>query len=60
MPKKAMTELSGSLGDVPEGTNVEFYKDDNHIFFRMGRRMLISRMLSGQFPNYEAVLPKGQ
>src|SRR5262249_53425363 len=37
----------------------EFYKDENHIFFRMGRRLLISRMLSGQFPNYEAVLPKG-
>ena len=59
VPKKAMTELSRLLADMPEGTNVEFYKDDNHIFFRMGRRMLISRMLSGQFPNYEAVLPKG-
>jgi len=59
VPKKAMTELSRLLGDMPEGTNVEFYKDENHIFFRMGRRLLISRMLSGQFPNYEAVLPKG-
>ena len=59
VPKKAMTELSRLLGDMPEGANVEFYKDDNHIFFRTGRRLLISRMLSGQFPNYEAVLPKG-
>ncbi len=59
VPKKAMTELSRLLGEVPEGANVEFYKDENHIFFRMGRRLLISRMLSGQFPNYEAVLPKG-
>jgi DNA polymerase-3 subunit beta len=59
VPKKAMTELSRLLGDVPEGTNVEFNKDDNHIFFRAGQRVLISRMLSGQFPNYEAVLPKG-
>jgi DNA polymerase III subunit beta len=58
VPKKAMTELSRLLGDMPEGTNIDFYKDENHIFFRMGRRMLISRMLSGQFPNYEAVLPK--
>jgi len=58
VPKKAMTELSRLLGDVPEGSSVEFYKDENHIFFRMGRRLLISRMLSGQFPNYEAVLPK--
>jgi len=51
--------LSRLLGEVPEGVNVEFCKDENHIFFRMGRRLLISRMLSGQFPNYEAVLPKG-
>ncbi len=59
MPKKAMTELSKMLAEVPEGSMVEFNKDDNHLFFRMGSRILISRMLSGQFPNYEAVLPKG-
>ena len=59
VPKKAMAELSRLLGDMPEGASVEFYKDENHIFFRMGSRILISRMLSGQFPNYEAVLPKG-
>jgi len=58
IPKKAMTELSKLLGEVDEGTTVEFSKDDNHLFFNMGRRLLISRMLSGQFPNYEAVLPK--
>ena len=59
VPKKAMTELSRLLGDMPDGAHVEFFKDENHIFFRTGHRMLISRMLSGQFPNYEAVLPKG-
>jgi DNA polymerase-3 subunit beta len=58
VPKKAMTELGRLLGELPAGDGVEFYKDENHIFFRMGRRLLISRMLSGQFPNYEAVLPK--
>ncbi len=59
IPKKAMTELSKLLGEVAEGPAVDFCKDDNHLFFRMGQRLLISRMLSGQFPNYEAVLPKG-
>jgi DNA polymerase-3 subunit beta len=59
VPKKAMTELSRLLGEAAEGASVDFYKDDNHIFFKMGPRILISRMLSGQFPNYEAVLPKG-
>ena len=59
VPKKAMVELSRLLGDVPEGAGIEFAKDDNHLFFQIGSRLLISRMLSGQFPNYEAVIPKG-
>jgi DNA polymerase-3 subunit beta len=28
------------------------------LFFRIGPRLLTSRQLTGQFPNYEAVLPK--
>ena len=59
VPKKAMTELSRLLGDVEEGASIQFAKDDNHLFFQIGTRLLISRMLSGQFPNYEAVMPKG-
>jgi DNA polymerase-3 subunit beta len=59
VPKKAMTELARLLADVEEGSSIEFAKDDNHLFFQIGPRLLISRMLSGQFPNYEAVMPKG-
>lgn|SRR5579885_555336 len=58
VPRKAMTELSRLLADSPEGAGIEFGKDDNHLFFKIGSRLLISRMLTGQFPNYEAVLPK--
>jgi len=32
--------------------------DENHIYFEIGTRLLISRMLYGQFPNYEMVMPK--
>ena len=28
------------------------------LFFRIGNRLLTSRQLTGQFPNFEAVLPK--
>ena len=28
------------------------------LFFRVGGRVLTSRKLTGQFPNYEAVLPR--
>lgn len=59
VPRKAMTELTKLLGDSADGTGIEFGKDDNHLFFKIGNRLLISRMLTGQFPNYDAVLPKG-
>ncbi len=32
--------------------------DENHIYCEVGPRLLISRMLYGQFPNYEMVIPK--
>ena len=57
VPKKAMDELK-SLLDSTDAEEVEFAKDDSTLFFRIGPRLLTSRQLTGQFPNYEAVLPK--
>ncbi len=37
---------------------IDFAKDESTLFFRVGTRLLTSRQLTGQFPNYEAVLPK--
>lgn len=59
VPRKAMAELVRLLGESKENAGIEFGKDDNHLFFKVGGRLLVCRMLSGQFPNYEAVLPKG-
>jgi DNA polymerase-3 subunit beta len=56
IPKKTLTELVKLSSETEE--TVEFGKDENHLFFRFGKRLLVSRMLSGQFPNYEMVLPK--
>jgi len=57
VPKKAMNELRVLL-DATDSDHVEFAKDDSTLFFRIGLRLLTSRQLTGQFPNYEAVLPK--
>ncbi len=57
VPKKAMDELK-SLLDSTEAEAIDFAKDDSTLFFRIGPRLLTSRQLTGQFPNYEAVLPK--
>jgi len=35
-----------------------FSGDDNHLFFQIGHRLLITRKLTGNFPDYERVLPK--
>src|SRR5438477_937117 len=57
VPKKAMDELK-SLLDSTEVETIEFAKDESTLYFRIGPRLLTSRQLTGQFPNYEAVLPK--
>jgi DNA polymerase-3 subunit beta len=57
VPKKAMAELS-TLLSVSDTPAVEFAKDESTLFFRVGGRLLTSRQLTGQFPNFEAVLPR--
>lgn len=57
VPKKAMNELRILL-DATDAEHIEFAKDESTLFFRIGQRLLTSRQLTGQFPNYEAVLPK--
>ncbi len=47
----------GELRKFEEET-VEFDFDENNLFFRAGRRTLISRIIESKFPNYQAVIPK--
>lgn len=56
IPKKTLAELFKLLADGVE--EVQFGSDENHLFFKIGKRLLISRILAGQFPNYEMVLPR--
>jgi DNA polymerase III subunit beta len=57
VPKKAMAELSMLLNSTDVDT-VDFARDESTLFFRIGGRLLTSRQLTGQFPNFEAVLPR--
>ena len=56
IPKKALLELVKLTRDA--GGDVAFGEDQNHIYFESDGRLLITRKLSGQFPNYEMVMPK--
>jgi DNA polymerase-3 subunit beta len=58
IPKKAMDEVEKLSSAAGSGAHIEFAKDESHLFFQVGHRLLISRILTGQFPNYEAVLPR--
>ncbi len=39
--------------------DITYERGENHMFFEVGGRTLISRMIDGQFPAYERVIPKG-
>ena len=56
LPKKTLLELGKLL--VDGDGDVLFETGENHLFFDVGGRMLISRMIDGQFPAYERVIPK--
>jgi DNA polymerase-3 subunit beta len=59
LPRKAMNELLKLAAETPDkDAGVEFAADENHLFFRLGSRLLISRKLTGNFPDFERVLPK--
>src|SRR5919205_3957432 len=56
IPRKTLAELT-KLTASYEG-EISLGADENHIYFEAGPRLLISRTLTGQFPNYEMVMPK--
>jgi DNA polymerase III subunit beta len=58
VPKKAMDEVEKLSGAAESDAHFDFAKDESHLFFQVDHRLLISRILTGQFPNYEAVLPR--
>jgi len=51
--KKTLSEIR----KLEDGA-VEFDLDDNNLFFKVGPRTLISRIIESKFPNYQAVIPK--
>lgn len=56
IPKKALMELVKISRDAK--SDISFGEDANHIYFEVNGRLLITRKLSGNFPNYEMVIPK--
>jgi DNA polymerase-3 subunit beta len=55
VPTKAIQELGRNLGD--EG-DANFYFKENQIQINLGAVTIISRLIEGEYPNYEQVIPK--
>jgi len=58
VPKKAMAEIVKLADESGADSKLVFAGDENHLFFQFGERLLITRKLTGNFPDYEKVLPK--
>jgi len=58
VPKKALGELIKLADDADQDARANFSGDDNHLFFEVGHRLLITRKLTGNFPDFERALPK--
>ena len=56
LPRKTLLELGRLLAEG-EG-DIRYEAGENHLFFDIGGRLLISRMIDGQFPAFERVIPK--
>ena len=56
LPRKTLLELARLLAEG-DG-DVRYERGENHLFFEIGGRLLISRMIDGQFPAFERVIPK--
>lgn len=55
IPGKTLTEVSRILEDSEEIVNITF--TPNHILFNLGNTKIISRLLEGEFINYNSIIP---
>ena len=56
LPRKTLLELGRLLAEG-DG-DIHYERGENHLFFDIGGRLLISRMIDGQFPAFERVIPR--
>ncbi len=55
IPKKALAEIR----DLGEPETMSFAQDEHHLYFKIEHRVLATRVIEGQFPAYEKVIPEG-
>lgn len=57
VPARAMRELGRILSDSEETVEISITQNRNQVLFRVGNVELMSRLIEGQFPPYERIMP---
>ncbi len=57
VPERALSE-AGRASQTMEKGEVEVFVDQSQVSFQVGRLMLTSRLIEGEFPNYRQLLPE--
>ncbi len=58
LPKKGILELRKMIGDRDGDEEMEIYFNTTHGFFKVGKTLMVIRIIEGEFPEYEQVIPK--
>ncbi len=58
IPARALSELTRILSDTDDPIEVLLAQARNQVLFRLDRIDLVSRLIDGQFPNYQQVMPQ--
>ncbi|MGZ3615050.1 MAG: DNA polymerase III subunit beta [Thermodesulfobacteriota bacterium] len=59
IPKKGILEIKKIIGDRNGEEEMGIYFNSTHGFFKMGKSLSVIRLIDGEFPEYEQVIPKG-
>jgi DNA polymerase III subunit beta len=57
IPARALTELSRILADVDDPVSIVLAHSRNQLLFHVEGIDLVTRLIDGQYPNYQSVLP---
>jgi DNA polymerase-3 subunit beta len=58
IPARALVELARVLADVDDPVDVVIAQGRNQVLFHIDGVDLVSRLIDGQFPNYQQVMPQ--
>jgi DNA polymerase-3 subunit beta len=59
IPKKGVMEVKRIIGDRDGEEEMGVYFNATHGFFKTGKSLTAIRLIDGEFPEYEQVIPKG-